>query len=74
MASIFVTTETELVLYPLHRKQSAYVCVVVFYRSRCLAMDGRSDSDIPAFRLHATILIKLGKLLERVSEIQPNRV
>jgi hypothetical protein len=56
--SIFFSAETELVLlvYPLRSKQSAYVCVVVFYRNRCLVMDGRSDTDIPAFRPHATLL------------------
>jgi hypothetical protein len=31
--------------------------------SRCLAMDGRSDSDIPAFSQHVTILILRGKRL-----------
>jgi hypothetical protein len=57
MVSVFIFVETELqvVLYSLHRKQSAYVRVVLLYRSRCLAMDCRSDSDIPAFRPHATL-------------------
>jgi hypothetical protein len=30
-------------------------CILRSYRGRCLEMYGRSDSDIPAFRRHATI-------------------
>jgi hypothetical protein len=36
------------------------------YRSRCLAMDTRSDSDIPAFRRHATIYIYIYIVYTRV--------
>jgi hypothetical protein len=54
---------TQLPQYSLPRKSTSYVCVVVWtclivtltmiqetwLPSRCLAMDGRSNSDIPAF-------------------------
>jgi hypothetical protein len=30
---------------------------ISFYRSRCLAMDGRSDSDIPTFGYTGIILL-----------------
>jgi hypothetical protein len=58
MADVFVTAETEIVLYPLHRKRclcmrcrvNAFVTQTMIQEtwlpSRCLAMEGRSDSDI----------------------------
>jgi hypothetical protein len=60
MAGVFVTAKIKILLYLLHRKQSAYVCVVVrtylivtqtmiqetWLPSRCLAMDSCFDSDI----------------------------
>jgi hypothetical protein len=67
VASVMVTAGTELVLYPLPKKQFAYVFVVAWtclqlsprqrcsYRSRCLAMGARSDCDIPAFRRHVAV-------------------
>jgi hypothetical protein len=41
--------------------------------SRCLAMDARSDSDIPAFRRHATLLY-LWKLSHSCNRTLRNRV
>jgi hypothetical protein len=69
-ASVFVTAENWSNSISVTYKTPAYVCVVMWtclqlsrrqwcilcsYRSRFLAKDGRSDSDILAFRLHATV-------------------
>jgi hypothetical protein len=39
--------------------------------SRCLAMDVRSDSDIPAFRRHATMYINVDFLIIFI-ELRPS--
>jgi hypothetical protein len=48
---VCVVALTRLQLSPRQR------CTLRSYRSRCLAMDGRSHSDILTFSRHATILI-----------------
>jgi hypothetical protein len=45
-------------VYNFHLDNDAFTALIVAETlppSRCLAMDARSDSDIPAFRRHVTI-------------------